>query len=176
MLWAIFLQRLDPLHDSGVPFSAVLSTVFAALPVVALFYLLVPRRWSAPMAGAGATVATLVARTAATTVGSAVWGFVYGGVTGEGSWDWNKAWAGVASGAMIGLGAGLSMAGGGGFIVSTLSGGLLGTGMGGLSTFHAGQTVNWSDWGFGTTIGGAIGALASLPRNTNCTSSVSKWD
>src|SRR5262245_17495922 len=60
MLWAIFSQRLDPLADSSLPGSRILSTFLAALPVLALFYLLVPRRWLAPWAGAGATVVALV--------------------------------------------------------------------------------------------------------------------
>ena len=58
-LWAaseIYRQNLDPL---GVPW---LSTLLAALPVVALFVLLVPMRWLAPKAGlGGAVVAVLVA-------------------------------------------------------------------------------------------------------------------
>jgi lactate permease len=54
-------QRLDPLKDL-VPGSAILSTVLAALPVLVLFWLLVPRRWLAPKAGAaGAIVAIVVA-------------------------------------------------------------------------------------------------------------------
>ncbi len=56
MLWATFQQSLDPLHNR------LLSTVFAGLPVLVLFWLLVPRRWLAPKAGAGgAVVALLVA-------------------------------------------------------------------------------------------------------------------
>jgi lactate permease len=58
MLWA-YQQRLDPLAGR-VPGSAVWSTVFAALPVVVLFWLLVPRRWLAPKAGAAAAVTALV--------------------------------------------------------------------------------------------------------------------
>jgi L-lactate permease len=54
-------QRLDPLHDL-LPGSAILSTVLAALPVLVLFWLLVPRRWLAPKAGAaGAIVAIVIA-------------------------------------------------------------------------------------------------------------------
>jgi lactate permease len=54
-------QRLDPLRDL-LPGSAIVSTVLAALPVVVLFWLLVPRRWLAPKAGAaGAIVAIVVA-------------------------------------------------------------------------------------------------------------------
>ena len=54
-------QRLDPLREL-VPGSAILSTMFAALPVLVLFWLLVPRRWLAPKAGAaGAVVAIVVA-------------------------------------------------------------------------------------------------------------------
>jgi lactate permease len=54
-------QRLDPLQNL-LPGSALVSTVFAALPVLVLFWLLVPRRWLAPKAGAaGAIVAILVA-------------------------------------------------------------------------------------------------------------------
>src|SRR5215471_1110760 len=59
MLWAVYQQRLDPLADK-LPFSSLLSTVFAALPVVVLFWLLVPRRWLAPKAGAMAAFTALV--------------------------------------------------------------------------------------------------------------------
>jgi lactate permease len=58
MLWA-YQQRLDPLAGR-VPGSALWSTLFAALPVVVLFWLLVPRRWLAPKAGAAAAVTALV--------------------------------------------------------------------------------------------------------------------
>ncbi len=58
MLWA-YQQRLDPLHDA-VAWSSVWSTVIAALPVVVLFWLLVPRRWLAPKAGAAAALAAIV--------------------------------------------------------------------------------------------------------------------
>src|SRR5581483_4858680 len=51
-------QRLDPLHGL-IPGSRVVSTLFAALPVIALFYLLVPRRWLAPRAGAAASAVAL---------------------------------------------------------------------------------------------------------------------
>jgi lactate permease len=62
MLWA-YHQQLDPLRGL-VPFSAFWSTLFAALPVVVLFFLLVPRRWLAPKAGAaGSLVAILIAIT-----------------------------------------------------------------------------------------------------------------
>jgi L-lactate transport len=58
-----YQQMLDPLSrylDS--PWSRILSTFFAALPVLVLFWLLVPRRWLAPKAGAaGAVVAMIVA-------------------------------------------------------------------------------------------------------------------
>jgi lactate permease len=58
MPWALHQQLLDPLADLiGKAYgSAVLSTVFAALPVLVLFYLLVLRRWLAPWAGAAAAV------------------------------------------------------------------------------------------------------------------------
>ncbi len=56
MLPLAYQQLLDPLNNRA------LSTVFAALPVVVLFWLLVPRRWMAPRAGAaGAITAILVA-------------------------------------------------------------------------------------------------------------------
>ncbi|MFO0878083.1 MAG: L-lactate permease [Gemmataceae bacterium] len=59
MLWAIIhTQHLDPLKDH-VPGSVYLSTFFASLPVLVLFYLLVPRRWLAPWAGAAAAVVAL---------------------------------------------------------------------------------------------------------------------
>src|SRR5438876_650149 len=46
MLWAVYQQNLDPLHNR------LLSTAFAALPFVTLFWLLVPMRWLAPKCGA----------------------------------------------------------------------------------------------------------------------------
>src|SRR5262249_7874371 len=56
-----YQQRLDPL-EGYLPWSAVWSTVLAALPVLVLFWLLVPRKWLAPKAGAaGAVVALAVA-------------------------------------------------------------------------------------------------------------------
>jgi len=60
MFWA-YQQRLDPLHDA-VLWSPLWSTLLAALPVVVLFWLLVPRRWLAPKAAAaGALTAFLIA-------------------------------------------------------------------------------------------------------------------
>jgi lactate permease len=56
MLWALYQQELNPLNNR------LFSTIFAALPVLVLFWLLVPRRWLAPKAGlAGAVTALLVA-------------------------------------------------------------------------------------------------------------------
>jgi lactate permease len=59
MLWALYQQHLDPLHGK-IFWSSLWSTLFAALPVVVLFWLLVPRRWLAPKAGAAAAVVALV--------------------------------------------------------------------------------------------------------------------
>src|SRR6516162_4799061 len=59
MLWAVYQQRLDPLADK-VFASSLWSTLLAALPVVVLFWLLVPRRWPAPRAGAAAALTALV--------------------------------------------------------------------------------------------------------------------
>jgi L-lactate permease len=64
MLWAVYHQRLNPLADK-LPASNLLSIVFAALPVLVLFWLLVPRRWLASKAGA---MAALVAWVIAVTV------------------------------------------------------------------------------------------------------------
>jgi lactate permease len=61
MPWAVYEQQLDPLAGK-LPGSAVWSTIAAAVPVVVLFWLLVPRRWLASKAGAaGAASAILVA-------------------------------------------------------------------------------------------------------------------
>jgi lactate permease len=61
MLWALYHQRLDPLAGK-LPASNLLSIVFAALPVLVLFWLLVPRRWLASKAGAmAALVAWIIA-------------------------------------------------------------------------------------------------------------------
>jgi L-lactate transport len=59
MLLALYQQRLDPLADK-LPASSLLSLIFAALPVVVLFWLLVPRRWLAPKAGAMAALTAIV--------------------------------------------------------------------------------------------------------------------
>jgi len=60
MIWAdVFQQRLDPLA-SWLPASWLWSTLLAAVPVAALFYLLVPRRWLAPKAAAAAAVCALL--------------------------------------------------------------------------------------------------------------------
>jgi lactate permease len=60
MLWA-YQQRLDPLHDT-ILWSPFWSTLLAAMPVLVLFWLLVPRRWLAPKAAAaGALTAILIA-------------------------------------------------------------------------------------------------------------------
>src|SRR5260370_26109731 len=56
MLLAEYQQELNPLN------AGLLPTAFAALPVLTLFWLLVPRRWLAPKAAVGgAIVAVLVA-------------------------------------------------------------------------------------------------------------------
>ncbi|HLJ94649.1 MAG TPA: L-lactate permease [Gemmataceae bacterium] len=54
MLWAYYQQNLDPLSNR------LLSTAFAALPVIVLFWLLVPRRWPAPRAALGGAIAALL--------------------------------------------------------------------------------------------------------------------
>src|SRR5260370_24188011 len=60
MIWA-YTQRLDPLQGAVLG-SAVWSILLAALPVLVLFWLLVPRRWLAPKAGAaGAATAIVIA-------------------------------------------------------------------------------------------------------------------
>jgi lactate permease len=60
MLWAaVYQQQLDPLANRVI-WSQVWSTLLAALPVLVLFYLLVPRRWLASKAGAAAAATALV--------------------------------------------------------------------------------------------------------------------
>ena len=59
MLWATYLQRLDPLAGK-IFWSPFWSGLVAAVPVLALFWLLVFRRWLAPKAGAAAALAALV--------------------------------------------------------------------------------------------------------------------
>ena len=87
MLWAdapaFYHQTLDPLAGI-VPGSAILSTIAAALPVLTLFYLLVPRRWMASKAGAaGAVVAILIAIVVfRMPVDKALWSFGMGAAFG----------------------------------------------------------------------------------------------
>ena len=59
MIWAdVYQQRLDPLAQ-WVPASWLWSTFLAAVPVLVLFWLLVPRRWLAPKAAAAAAICAL---------------------------------------------------------------------------------------------------------------------
>lgn len=78
MLFA-YLQQLDPLKDK-IFWSPVWSTVLASLPVLVLFWLLVPRRWLAPKAGAaGAVTAMLVAMVVyGMPVDQTLWSFIDG--------------------------------------------------------------------------------------------------
>src|SRR5262249_2632327 len=87
MLWADYHQTLDPLHDplhESVRWSPLWSTILAALPVVVLFCLLVPRRWLAPRVGApGAITALLLAVIVyQMPVGMALMSFVHGAAFG----------------------------------------------------------------------------------------------
>src|SRR5260370_25688703 len=58
MIWA-YTQRLDPLQGAVLG-PAVWSILLAALPVLVLFWLLVPRRWLAPQAGAAGAATPIV--------------------------------------------------------------------------------------------------------------------
>lgn len=81
MLWAdvAYSQSLYPQGDGGL-WSRVLCTLLAGLPVLVLFWLLVPRRWLASKAAAaGAVVAILVAIFAyGMPARMAGWAFLYG--------------------------------------------------------------------------------------------------
>jgi lactate permease len=83
MLWAIHQQALDPLAGK-VPGSVILSTIFAALPVLVLFYFLVPRRWLPPKAGAAAAAVALVVAVAVFGMHPvpAIMSFLYGAAFG----------------------------------------------------------------------------------------------
>lgn len=88
MLWAeaasgVYHQTLDPLAGK-VPGSVIFSTMFAALPVLALFYFLVPRRWLASRAGAaGAGVAIVLAIIVyRMPVDKTIWSFIHGAAFG----------------------------------------------------------------------------------------------
>ncbi len=59
MLWAVYQQHLDPLAGK-ISASNLISILCAAVPVVVLFWLLVPRRWYAPKAGAMAALTALL--------------------------------------------------------------------------------------------------------------------
>ncbi|HZT79227.1 MAG TPA: L-lactate permease, partial [Gemmataceae bacterium] len=74
MLWAAYQQDLDPLHNR------LISTLFAAAPVVTLFWLLVPKRWLAPKAGAAAAVVAIIVAVIVyrMPVGMASMAFAYG--------------------------------------------------------------------------------------------------
>jgi lactate permease len=83
MISPAFQQMLDPLSNllpSTPTLSRIISTIFAALPVIVLFWLLVPRRWLAPKAGAaGAVTAILLAWLVfQMPLDMACWSFAYG--------------------------------------------------------------------------------------------------
>ena len=82
MIWA-YQQQLDPLHGS-VLWSPLWSTLLAALPVVVLFWLLVPRRWLAPKAGAAGAVAAILIAVIVYRMppDMAVWSFISGAAFG----------------------------------------------------------------------------------------------
>ncbi len=74
-----YLQTLDPLAGV-VPGSVIWSTLFAALPVVVLFWLLVPMRWLAPKAGAAGSLAAILVAIVifGMPVDMTLWSFVHG--------------------------------------------------------------------------------------------------
>src|SRR3982074_2134945 len=84
-----YQQMLDPLAGTAflgleLPLTPLWATIFAALPVLVLFWLLVPRRWLAPKAGGAAAVTAFVI--AVTVYGMspviAGWSFVHGAAFG----------------------------------------------------------------------------------------------
>lgn len=85
MYWAtdVHQQQLDPL-DGKIPFSAVISTFLAFLPILVLFYLLVFRRWLASWAGFAAAVSALLVAVTAYGMhpGKAIMAFNYGAAFG----------------------------------------------------------------------------------------------
>lgn len=82
MLWA-YQQQLDPLKG-WIFWSPLWSTLFAALPVIVLFYLLVPRRWLASKAGAAGAVTAIVIAILiyGMPADMALWSFVHGAAFG----------------------------------------------------------------------------------------------
>jgi lactate permease len=82
MIWA-YTQRLDPLQGS-VLWSGLWSTLLAALPVLVLFWLLVPRRWLAPKAGAAGAVTAIIIAVIVYQMPAdmAVWSFISGAAFG----------------------------------------------------------------------------------------------
>src|SRR6202007_1057866 len=78
MLVADSPHHLAPLLRHGILWSPVWSTILAALPVLVLFWLLVPRRWLASKAGAAAAVVALIVAVVVYGMppGMACWSFV----------------------------------------------------------------------------------------------------
>ena len=112
----------------------------------------------------------------ATLIGAAVGfvgGFVAGGLTGEGTWSWDRALAGGASGALVGAGVGLMVdtfgfgAPGSAVMISAGigSGALTGAGLAAASggnLFKPGQDVDWNGYNRGLVVGAASGAASGL--------------
>ncbi|MCI0683774.1 MAG: L-lactate permease [Gemmataceae bacterium] len=83
MFFASYQQSLDPLKDI-IPGSAIVSTLLAALPVIVLFWCLVPLRWLAPKAGLAGSVAALAVAILVyrMPVDMALWSFGHGALFG----------------------------------------------------------------------------------------------
>ncbi|HET6573251.1 MAG TPA: L-lactate permease [Fimbriiglobus sp.] len=84
MLFAVYVQDLNPFAKWLTQGSQVASTLVAALPVLVLFYLLVGRRWLASWAGAAGAVTAIVIASAVYSmpVEMAGWAFVHGAAFG----------------------------------------------------------------------------------------------
>ncbi|MCI0638998.1 MAG: L-lactate permease [Gemmataceae bacterium] len=78
-----YLQRLDPL-DSTIFWSGLWSTILAALPVIVLFWTLVPMRWLAPKAGLAGSITAIVIAIAVYGMPAdmALWSFANGAAFG----------------------------------------------------------------------------------------------
>ncbi len=84
LLWAVeYAQRLHPLGEDQL-WTRLVSTVLAALPVVVLFWLLVPQRWLAPKAALGGAIVAIVIAIAVYGMPPVMagWAFVYGAAFG----------------------------------------------------------------------------------------------
>ncbi len=163
------LDYLMPGYANTVADSAITTAAVTSKVVLGGAVLAATVATGGTLAGAvsGWAANSLVGLVGGTTLVGAGVGFVKGGLSGSGSWDWDKALAGGLSGMMVGAGVGLTLASGGlgmwaGGLASVGGSTLLGGGLSGFGAMQSGQPLDWSKWAGSTAVGAASGFASGV--------------